>query len=398
MLAVRRLTNDPQQYIVGGRSFGAVLMWVLMGGEIYTTFTFLGIAGWAYGRGAEAFYLLGYGSLAYVVAYFFLPRLWRFASAHQLLTFGDFFAERYHSRGFGALIAAFAVFLEVMNVNVQLTGLQILLSVAGYGTVNATGAVLIGAALMTIFVFVTGLRGMAWASIVKDALMICCAVFVGVLLPVHFFGSPAAMLSHVVQAKPTGFVLGPLLAPTGKLWYLTTMCLTGLGFFMSGVGFAAVYAGKTETAVRRNTIFLPLYSLMILPIFFAGYTALLIIPGLHGVTADRAYLLVLQRNFPAPVLGVVCAGGCLGALLPSAARMLAGGSLISKNILGDVFHIAQGDVARTWTTRFAVLIMATGAISMWLVVHASLVDLLLFVYNGGTQFAPGALLGIFGSG
>ena len=71
---VRGVAMDPQEYIVGGRRFGALLLWLLLAGEIYTTFTFLGAAGWAYGKGAPAYYILCYGTLAYVISFFLAPR------------------------------------------------------------------------------------------------------------------------------------------------------------------------------------------------------------------------------------------------------------------------------------------------------------------------------------
>ncbi|MGH7659402.1 MAG: hypothetical protein ACRENA_00610 [Vulcanimicrobiaceae bacterium] len=85
-LAVRNVKQDPTQYIVGGRSLGWVLVWLLMAGEIYTSFTFLGAAGWAYIHGAPAFYILCYGTVAYIISYFMLPPIWRVAKAHGLLT------------------------------------------------------------------------------------------------------------------------------------------------------------------------------------------------------------------------------------------------------------------------------------------------------------------------
>ena len=395
LIAVRRIGNDPAQFIVGGRSLGAVLLWVLMGGEIYTTFTFLGIAGWAYGRGAEAYYLLAYGVLAYAIAYLYLPRLWRFASERGLLTMADFFAARYGSRGFGAMVALFSTAVEAVAILVYLTGLQLLLSIAGFGSIDAREAVLLAFVAMTLFVFTAGLRGMAWASIVKDALMIGSVAAVGFVLPIAYFGSPAGMLAHVIAARPHAFVLGPWTAPSGKIWFVSTMLLTGFGFFTGPGAVAATYAAKSEETVRRNAIFLPLYGLMIVPVFFAGYTASLVMPGLHGPQGDTAYLRVLQAHFPVALLGIVCAGGVLSGLLPSAARLLGAASQLTKNILGDILHVAQAGPAQTWATRTCIVVVALGALCLWLFVKASLVDLLLFAYNGGTQFAPGIFLGLF---
>ena len=77
LMSVRRLKMDPQEFIVGSRSFGALLLWILLAGEIYTSFTFLGAAGWAYNKGAATFYILAYGTVAYCIGFFLLPPIWR---------------------------------------------------------------------------------------------------------------------------------------------------------------------------------------------------------------------------------------------------------------------------------------------------------------------------------
>jgi SSS family solute:Na+ symporter len=330
LLGVRRLGNDPTQFILGGRSFGTVLLWVLMGGELYTTFTFLGIAGWVYGRGAEIYYVMAVSGGAYILAYLYLPRLWRYAKERDLLTFADFFATRYQSKAFGAVVALLSTCTEALALLVYLTGLQIILGIAGLGAIDSAHAVLIAFGLITLFVFTAGLRGMAWASIVKDSLMIAAVAIVGFVLPIAFFGSPAAMLDHAIAARPHAFTIGSWTAGNGKLWYMSTAILNVVGFFIGVGSVAATYAARSEETVRRNAMLLPIYGLMLIPLFFAGYMASLELPGLQGKQSDGAYLRVLQAHFPLWLLGIVCAAGTLAGLLPSATRLLASASQLMK--------------------------------------------------------------------
>src|ERR1700680_1380508 len=84
-----------EQWTVGRRGFGPVFLWLLMAGETYTTFSFLGASGWAYSRGGPALYILGYLPLAYVVSFFILPLVWDLGREHGLQTQPDFFLARY---------------------------------------------------------------------------------------------------------------------------------------------------------------------------------------------------------------------------------------------------------------------------------------------------------------
>src|SRR5271169_2848307 len=84
-----------EQWTVGSRGFGSLLMWLLMAGETYTTFAFLGASGWAYSRGGPALYILAYLPLAYVISFFILPPIWEMGLVHGLQTLPDFFLARY---------------------------------------------------------------------------------------------------------------------------------------------------------------------------------------------------------------------------------------------------------------------------------------------------------------
>ena len=389
---VRRVHMDPQQLIVGGRSFGTLLLWVLLAGEIYTSFTFLGAAGWAYGKGAPAFYILCYGPLAYIFSYFLGPLIWRVSRRHNLLTGPDFFVAQYGSRTLGVWVALVSVVFIVPYATLQLSGIQTLLRIAGYDALNATAAVGAAFALIILFVFACGLRGVAWASVVKDVLVLAAVVFAGVWLPIHFFGSPRAVIERVLAVHPGWMTLRHDLSNQGTTWLVSTVVLNSLGFYMWPQSMAALYSAQSEEPIRRNAIYLPFYQLLLLLVYFAGWTALLLIPGLKDKAADESFMLVVQRYYPPWVLGGVAAAGCLAGLVPAAVQLLAAASILSKNVLADQFGIAREGRSQTWATRGFVLIVAGAAFVFWLKSHDTLVGLLLIAYNGITQLFPGVIL------
>jgi SSS family solute:Na+ symporter len=392
--ATRRFKMDPHEYIVGGRSFGALLLWILLAGEIYTSFTFLGAAGWAYGKGAPAFYILAYGTVGYIIGYFYLPAVWRVGKERHLLTWGDFLSDRYDSRALGVGIGVLQFFLTVPYVTLQLTGLQILLSLAGYGKYDAVVAVGASFILIALFVFTAGLRGAAWASVIKDALVLGAVLFAGIVLPVHFFGSPAAMLSRVLELHPHWMTLTPGTGSYGTVWYVSTVLLTSIGFFMGPANAQSIYSARSAQTVRRNLMLMPLYQLIIIFALFAGFTALAVVPGLKGPAADQSFMLLLQRYYPAWVLGLIAGTGCLAALLPSSVLLLGAASIFSKNVLTDAFGLATTDSSRMFWTRALVLVVAVLALVLWIFAKTSLVDLLLFYYNGITQLLPGVIFAL----
>src|SRR6202453_4122372 len=136
-LARRGRQMGLEQWTVAGRSFGAPLVFLLMAGEIYTTFTFLGGSGFAYGKGGPAYYILAYGTLAYILSYWLLPPIWRYAKQHRLFCPPHFFARKYDSPALGVVVALVGVVALVPYLVLQLKGLGIIVSVASYGSISS---------------------------------------------------------------------------------------------------------------------------------------------------------------------------------------------------------------------------------------------------------------------
>jgi SSS family solute:Na+ symporter len=108
-----RRKMDLEQWSVGDRGFGMLLVWLLIAGEVYTTFTFLGASGWAYTRGAPVLYILGYQPLMYAVSFFILPQVWEVGRKYRLQTQGDFFRVRYESKYLAAFVALVGIIFIV---------------------------------------------------------------------------------------------------------------------------------------------------------------------------------------------------------------------------------------------------------------------------------------------
>ncbi|MGY3549456.1 Na+/proline symporter [Bradyrhizobium sp. USDA 4469] len=229
-LARRGKNMNLEEWTVGGRGFGAIFVFLLLAGEIYTTFTFLGGSGYAYGKGAPAYYILAYGTLAYVLSYFMLPPIWRYAKEHRLYSQSDFFVRKYDSPTLGVIVAIVDIVALIPYLVLQFKGLGIIVEVAGYGAISSTVAIWTGAIVVAAYVMVSGVHGSAWTAVAKDLLILVVVIFLGIYLPHHYYGGLASMFSAIEQAKP-GFAVLP---PHGESlwWFSSTVLLTALGFYM----------------------------------------------------------------------------------------------------------------------------------------------------------------------
>jgi SSS family solute:Na+ symporter len=381
-----------EEWTVGSRGFGTAFVFILLAGEIYTTFTFLGAAGWAYGFGAPAYYILAYGTIAYALAYFMLPPVWRFARARRLISQPDFFAAKYASSGLGLLVTLVGIVALIPYLVLQFTGLGVIVQAASYGAVPKSLSVIIGAAVVSLYVIVSGIRGSAWTSVVKDALIIVVAIFLGLYLPYHYQGGIGAMFKALDHAKP-GFLS---FAASGKsvAWFLSTVVLTALGFFMWPHSFAACFTARDENVFRKNAIFLPLYQLVLLFIFFVGFSAALIVPGLKGGATNMALLKMAVASFPPWFVGIIGATGVLTALVPGSLILVTASTLLSRNL---VAVLRPGLVAEEGVAKLAkVLVPLVALVGAYCAIagSATIVALLLMGYAFVTQLFPAMIMSL----
>jgi SSS family solute:Na+ symporter len=374
-----------EQWTVGGRRFGALLVFLLLAGEIYTTFTFLGASGYAYGLGAPAYYILSYGTLAYVISYFILPKIWTYARNHELVSQPDFFAHKYNSPALGVLVALVGVIALVPYLVLQLTGLGVIVQAASYGAVPKALSIVIGAFVVTLYVIISGIRGSAWTAIAKDIMILAVAIFLGFYLPIHYYGGIGNMFAAVNTAKP-GFLS---FAAHGQSisWFVSTVLLTALGFFMWPHSFGACYTARNEAVFRKNAIVLPLYQLVLLLIFFVGFTALLVVPGLKGAATNTALLKIVVVAFPPWVVGIVGAAGVLTALVPGSLIMMAAATLFSRNFIAPL-RGGQSNETTVQLAKFMVPVVAIVGCYFAIAGNSTIVALLLMGYNFVTQFFP----------
>lgn len=392
-LAGSRQRMDLEQWTVGGRGFGTVLVFLLMAGEVYTTFTFLGVSGWAYSRGGPVLYALAYLTLAYVASFFFLPQLWELGRKYRMQTQPDFFNTLYRNPYLAGFVCVVGILAFVPYIQLQLDGIGIIVSVASFGHIGRVAAMSVATVLVVAFVVANGVRAVAWVSVVKDLLMLIAAIAIGVGIPLAYFGGVGAMFAALARARPGHLTMPGATANLGHSWYMSTVLLTAFGFYMWPHTFGATFTARSADTLRRNAVVMPIYGLTIALMFFAGFAAVLILPHLQN--GDLALLTVVRRTFPPWFLGVVGGAGALTAMVPAAILLLTAATLFAKNLYRPLLAPAMSDDAVARLARAAVILL--GAASLGLAIHgaSTLVSLLLTGYAMVAQCFPGVLLGLY---
>lgn len=378
-----------EQWTVGGRGFGTLLVFLLMAGEVYTTFTFLGASSWAYGKGGPALYILAYLSLAYVLGYWLLPAIWRIAKEKNLMSQSDLYVSKYNSPYLGVLVAIVGVISIIPYLVLQFKGLGIIVSQASYGSISPTVAIWIGAIAVTIYVMISGIHGSAWTAVIKDILIFGVVVFLGIYLPLHYYGGLEPMFAAIDKANP-GFLTLPEKGLSIS-WLISTVLLTVLGFYMWPHTFGAISSARSEKAFRKNSIVSPLYTLMLLFIFFVGFTAIGQVPGLKGPETDLSLLRLSIQTFDPWFVGLIGAAGLLTALVPGSMLLMTAATLLAKNVYKT---FAPSATDQNILTMAKCLVPVVTLVSLYFTLSGgdTIVTLLLMAYSFVTQLFPSMAL------
>lgn len=223
--------SSVEEWSVGGRRFGPLLVWLLVGADLYTAYTFLGLTSIAYSSGSIAFFAIPYTFIAFFVSYFYLPKLWGISKTHKLTTLADYAKGRFDSRFLSLLIAIVGVFMLIPYIDLQLAGIQDTLTVAGTGYINIKFVVIISFLLVALYTFFSGIKGPAYTAVIKDILVWVIMLFLVVSIPIIHFGSWGSMIDKIVLDSPELLTI-PTTGPRGIPWFLTASLVSGLALFM----------------------------------------------------------------------------------------------------------------------------------------------------------------------
>ncbi|MET0188659.1 MAG: sodium:solute symporter family protein [Pseudonocardia sediminis] len=383
--------DDLAEWSLGGRSLGFLFTLLLTAGETYTTFSYLGAAGWAYDNGISALYVVAYLGIGMAVSYVVAPILWTYAQRHGLHSIADIAAHRFGAPWLNTVVAVVATILVLPYIQLQITGMGVVVASVGYGAIGLGVSYLVAFLIAETFVLVSGLRGSAWVSALKDVLVLVTLAAVFVYVPLHFFGGYGELMTRLVEQREAWLTLpGPDDATLGVGWFASTVLLNAVVFCIFPPQVAGFLGAASPQVLRRNAMVLPLYQVLLFVPVVLGMAALFVVPGLGD--SNQAMFELVRQAMPAWALGFVGAAGALSAIVPMAMFMLVIGTMWGPVIRGT------GRAAEVRRRRLAqVVTLAAGvvALAMTYLFPNALVRLSLISYEGMAQLLPLVLLALF---
>lgn len=342
---------------LAGRKFGTIVTWFLIGGDLYTAYTFIAVPALMYGAGALGFYAVPYTIVVYPIFFIILPRFWSVAKKHGYVTAADFVEGRFGDKTLALAIAITGIVATMPYIALQLTGIQVVIQAMG---INGDWPLIIAFVILALYTYSSGLRAPALIAVVKDLMIYITVIVAIIVIPIklggfgHIFHS--AQIALATHTPPGSFI------PSSATFsvYGTLAFGSALALFLYPHAMTGVFSANSRKTVQRNMALLPAYSFALGIIALLGFMALA--AGIKVTSSSQVVPQLFLKEFPSWFAGFGFAAIAIGALVPAAIMSIAASSLFTRNIYLAYFKKNATSQQQAKVAKFVSLVVKAGAL------------------------------------
>ena len=399
--------NLLHEWGLGGRRFGTVVTWFLLGGDLYTAYTFIAVPALVFGKGAMGFFAVPYTILIYPILYIIFPRLWAIAHERGHVTAADYVRDKFGSRMLALAFALTGIVATMPYIALQLVGMEVVIGALGFPAGGLVGhlPLIIAFTILAAFTYTSGLRAPALIAVVKDMLIFITVFAAVVIIPAKLGGYGSIFASvpreKLILAPPSGDNLGAYSA------YATLALGSALALFLYPHAMTGILSSSSGNVIRRNAALLAAYSFILGLIALLGYMAIA-----AGVDKDPAYAAgftqyganfavpaLFLASFPSWFVGIAFAAIAIGALVPAAIMSIACANLFTRNLYKEFWKPDCSDADEARMAKIVSLVVKIGAVVFILAIpQAYAIQLQLLGGIWIIQLLPPILLGLYSRG
>src|SRR5215210_131934 len=375
---------------LGGRSFGSWITWFLLGGDLYTAYTFVAVPALMFGAGAAGFFAVPYTIVIYPLVFLVVIRLWSVSHVRGFVTPADFVRARFDSPTMALLVAITGIVATMPYIALQLVGIEAILKAMG---VEGELPLIVAFVILALYTYNSGLRAPALIAFVKDTLIYLTIIVAVIVIPSKL-GGWDAIFGAAEEKFSAGS--GVVLPATGQLGYATLALGSALALFLYPHSITGILAASNRDVLKRNMSALPLYSLALGLIALLGFMAIAAGTAPIGTDGNTIVPELFQQMFPSWFAGIAFAAIGIGALVPAAIMSIAAANLFTRNIYKEYLKKDATPRQEAKVAKIASLVVKLGAVAAILFLNPQFsIDLQLI---GGViilQTMPSVALGLY---
>ena len=362
--------NLLHEWGLGGRRFGTFVTWFLLGGDLYTAYTFVAVPALMFGAGALGFFAIPYSLMIYPMLYLIFPAIWRAARERGCVTAADLVQSEFGNRWLSLAVAVTGLVATMPYVALQLVGMQVVIGALGIETSGLSGdlPLIIAFVVLAAFTYTSGLRAPAMIAVVKDLLIYVTVLAAIVIVPMHLGG-----FENIFSAVPVAKLTLPE-PPAGSLGSLSSYATLALGsalaLFLYPHSLTGILSASSERAIRRNAAMLPAYSILLGFLALRGFMAIAL--GVQSMPEFADGFARYGNNFSVPALflatfpswfvGVAFAAIAIGALVPASIMSIAAANTWTRNVHCAFFRPLASGAEEARVAKLVSLIVKAGAL------------------------------------
>jgi SSS family solute:Na+ symporter len=367
-------------------------MYFLMGGAVFSAFAFLGGPGWAYSKGAAALYIVAYSALGILPWWLWAPRTWMAGKKFGYVTQAQLIHGRFQSKPLSILVALVTILAFIQYVTVQMKASGYIFEVASNGLVPFWLGSLIAYVVVLLYVFLGGVRSVAWTNVFQGAFMIITSWVLGLYFVFSLYEGPADMFRRIADELPTHLIIGPN-ASMGYAEYSSIMIISILGFTMWPHLFMKAYAAKSPKTLKQMIVTYPTFSIFLIPLLLIGFAGVLQVDIIELGVPDRILpWMFTNAGFHPIAIGLVLAAALAAAMSTQDTVTHAAGSVFVEDIVKVIPSTKVGlseidNNDHKWI-RIAVVLFGFVSYVIAIVGGQTLVSLLVGAYGSVVQIFP----------
>jgi SSS family solute:Na+ symporter len=375
---------------VASRSLGIVVLTFTFAATFHSAYAFTGIVGFAATHGMP-FWINGLWLVPPALLFWeFGKRLWVLGKKYNYVTLAEYLGDAYESRTLAIVVAAVQTLFTVPYITVQLMGSGYLFNTLTEGRIPFEYGAAIMLLVMVAYVWVGGIRAVAWTDTVQGIMMFVTVVAGSYYVVTQLAGSITGLFAQAAEQIPAAFSLpGTAGFYSGATWVSMWVPLT-LGILLAPHIVMRAFAARSLNVLKWASVGGAVYIT-----FIYIFTPALGMAGalFRGDTPpDQFFIHQLWTHLPVGLAALALAGGFAASMSTADSQIHA----VSTTIASDFYRAfvkkkaTDKDLQRVMHIVHVVVGLAA---FYWVVTKPSLLVNVVTIAVGGTALLAPVLVG-----
>jgi len=392
VIAGRFNRSNAEGYFLASRGLSAPVMFFTLFATNISAFAYMGAPGGAYHLGVGFFgYLATTTSMAAVFFYVIGYRSWLLSRKFNFLTASELFEKRFGSKAVGLVFLIVMAFYTVPYAAVQPIGAGNLLNGLSQGAIPYWVGAVITTLFIAVYVYVGGLRAVAWTDFFQGVLMIGLVILAFCLVMWKMGG-----ITHVATDIATNY---PKLltreAFTFQQWASFGLIIA-LGVPMFPQLFTKYFAARSADSLKTTMNLYPLAMIIIyVPVLFMGAFAHSVIPNLVGKQSDAIIPLLLSTYVPLWLAGLILAAPLAAIMSSLSSQLITISTMFTRDIYLRYVNPQATSEKQIVVGRVIIAVLGIMAAIIALKPPGAILTIVSWAFTGYAILFPATIAGLF---